>query len=206
MPRALRTRVHAILVAAIAASVAGCSLVGGGDPTPRVVYVTPPPTPVVIYVTPVPATATPVTPAANAPATPAPTPKPAREPRPERTRKPRPTRPPVSEDQRAFERLIKAHIPDSFRSVCKPNRTGLPPNALAGMDCPIGRGQPVKLVGYYIFETLGAMDAAYYNRLSEYGVAFSVPYGTLGVFVLVAVVCGLIAAILPARRASRQRA
>jgi putative ABC transport system permease protein len=39
--------------------------------------------------------------------------------------------------------------------------------------------------------------------LSKYGVVFAVPYGTLAVFVLVAIVAGMLAAILPARRASR---
>jgi putative ABC transport system permease protein len=39
--------------------------------------------------------------------------------------------------------------------------------------------------------------------LSKYGVVFAVPYRTLAVFVLVAIVAGMLAAILPARRASR---
>jgi putative ABC transport system permease protein len=39
--------------------------------------------------------------------------------------------------------------------------------------------------------------------LSDYGVVFAVPYGTLTVFVGVAVLAGMLAAILPARRASR---
>jgi len=39
--------------------------------------------------------------------------------------------------------------------------------------------------------------------LSKYGIVFAVPYGTLTVFVLVAIAAGMLAAILPARRASR---
>ena len=39
--------------------------------------------------------------------------------------------------------------------------------------------------------------------LSDYGVVFAVPYGTLTVFVGVAILAGMLAAILPARRASR---
>ena len=39
--------------------------------------------------------------------------------------------------------------------------------------------------------------------LSDYGVVFAVPYGTLSVFVGVAILAGMLAAILPARRASR---
>jgi putative ABC transport system permease protein len=39
--------------------------------------------------------------------------------------------------------------------------------------------------------------------LSKYGIVFAVPYGTLIVFVAVAILAGMLAAILPARRASR---
>jgi len=39
--------------------------------------------------------------------------------------------------------------------------------------------------------------------LSDYGVAFAVPYRTLAAFVAVAILAGVLAAILPARRASR---
>jgi putative ABC transport system permease protein len=39
--------------------------------------------------------------------------------------------------------------------------------------------------------------------LSKYGVVFAVPYGTLVVFVGIAILAGMLAAILPARRASR---
>ena len=41
------------------------------------------------------------------------------------------------------------------------------------------------------------------TALSQYGVVFSVPYGTLVVFVGIAILAGMLAAILPARRASR---
>ena len=39
--------------------------------------------------------------------------------------------------------------------------------------------------------------------LSQYGIVFAVPYGTLAVFVGVAILAGMLAAILPAKRASR---
>ena len=41
------------------------------------------------------------------------------------------------------------------------------------------------------------------QAISQYGVAFAVPVGTLIVFLGVAVTAGMLAAILPARRASR---
>jgi putative ABC transport system permease protein len=41
------------------------------------------------------------------------------------------------------------------------------------------------------------------TALSQYGVVFAVPYRTLAVFVGVAILAGMLAAILPARRASR---
>jgi ABC-type lipoprotein release transport system permease subunit len=41
------------------------------------------------------------------------------------------------------------------------------------------------------------------HRLGRYGVTFDVPWGSLGSFVVVSVVAGLGAALLPARRASR---
>jgi putative ABC transport system permease protein len=41
------------------------------------------------------------------------------------------------------------------------------------------------------------------TALSKYGVVFAVPYGSLAVFVAIAVLAGMLAAILPARRASR---
>jgi putative ABC transport system permease protein len=41
------------------------------------------------------------------------------------------------------------------------------------------------------------------QALSQYGVDFSLPVGTLAVFALVAVLAGVLAAVLPARRASR---
>src|SRR4051794_5286099 len=41
------------------------------------------------------------------------------------------------------------------------------------------------------------------TALSKYGVVFAVPFGTLAVFVVVAIFAGMLAAILPARRASR---
>jgi putative ABC transport system permease protein len=41
------------------------------------------------------------------------------------------------------------------------------------------------------------------TALSQYGVVFAVPYVTLAVFVVVAIAAGMLAAILPARRASK---
>jgi putative ABC transport system permease protein len=41
------------------------------------------------------------------------------------------------------------------------------------------------------------------TALSQYGIVFAVPYGTLTVFVGVAILAGVLAAILPAKRASR---
>jgi len=41
------------------------------------------------------------------------------------------------------------------------------------------------------------------TALSQYGVVFAVPYGTLVAFVGIAILAGILAAILPARRASR---
>ncbi len=41
------------------------------------------------------------------------------------------------------------------------------------------------------------------TALSQYGIVFAVPYGTLGVFVGVAIMAGMLAAILPAKRASK---
>jgi putative ABC transport system permease protein len=39
--------------------------------------------------------------------------------------------------------------------------------------------------------------------LSQYGIVFAIPYGSLAAFVGVAIFAGVLAAILPARRASR---
>jgi putative ABC transport system permease protein len=39
--------------------------------------------------------------------------------------------------------------------------------------------------------------------LSQYGIVFAVPVGTLAVFIVIAILAGMLAAILPARRASR---
>jgi ABC-type antimicrobial peptide transport system permease subunit len=40
------------------------------------------------------------------------------------------------------------------------------------------------------------------RRSARYGIAFAVPYGTLIIFLGIAVAAGMLAAILPARRAS----
>jgi putative ABC transport system permease protein len=41
------------------------------------------------------------------------------------------------------------------------------------------------------------------TALSKYGIVFAVPAKTLAIFVLVAILAGMLAAILPAKRASR---
>ena len=150
-----------LFVAAIAMSTAACAAASSPEKTTLVIYVTPPPTPIVIYVTPAP-TALVVSPTSA----PIPTVKPTRRPTPKPT--PKPTATPVSEDQRAYERLIAARIPEAFRDDCV-SKLHLPPNALAGLECEV-RAPEVKLVGYYIFDTKTAMEAAYYNRLTEYGI------------------------------------
>ena len=60
------------------------------------------------------------------------------------------------------------------------------------------------LIGAALGLPLGiALAALVTEALSKYGVSFSLPVGTLAVFTVVAVVAGVLAAIAPARRASR---
>jgi putative ABC transport system permease protein len=60
------------------------------------------------------------------------------------------------------------------------------------------------LIGATLGIAVGMFLAALVTRaLSDEGIVFAVPYGTLLVFVLVAIAAGMLAAILPARRASR---
>ncbi len=60
------------------------------------------------------------------------------------------------------------------------------------------------LIGAALGLPLGVGLAALVTQsLSEYGVSFSVPVGTLAVFTVVAVIAGVLAAIAPARRAAR---
>jgi putative ABC transport system permease protein len=60
------------------------------------------------------------------------------------------------------------------------------------------------LIGAALGLPLGVGLAALVTQsLAEYGVSFSLPVGTLSVFTLVAIVAGILAAIAPARRASR---
>ena len=60
------------------------------------------------------------------------------------------------------------------------------------------------LIGAALGIGVGIFLAALASRaLSDYGMVFSVPVGALSVFVGVAIVAGMLAAILPARRASR---
>ena len=41
--------------------------------------------------------------------------------------------------------------------------------------------------------------------LADWGIAFSLPVGTMAVFVVVAIVAGVAASVMPARRAARLR-
>jgi putative ABC transport system permease protein len=60
------------------------------------------------------------------------------------------------------------------------------------------------LIGAALGLPLGvALAALVTQSLSEFGVSFSLPMGTLAVFTVVAVLAGVLAAIAPARRASR---
>ena len=62
----------------------------------------------------------------------------------------------------------------------------------------------IALIGAGIGLPLGVGLAALVIRsLSQFDVGFSLPVGTLAVFTVVAIVAGLLAALLPARRASR---
>jgi putative ABC transport system permease protein len=60
------------------------------------------------------------------------------------------------------------------------------------------------LIGAALGIAVGLFLAGIVTRaLSEYGVVFALPYGTLAVFVVASIGAGMLAAILPARRASR---
>jgi putative ABC transport system permease protein len=60
------------------------------------------------------------------------------------------------------------------------------------------------LIGAALGIAVGIFLAALATRaLSDYGMVFSVPVRALSVFVVIAIVAGMLAAILPARRASR---
>jgi putative ABC transport system permease protein len=62
------------------------------------------------------------------------------------------------------------------------------------------------LIGAALGLPLGLMLSGLVSRaLSEQGLVFKVPTGSLIVFVVVAIVAGVAAAIVPARRASRLR-
>ncbi len=66
------------------------------------------------------------------------------------------------------------------------------------------KSQITALIGAALGIPLGIGIAALTTRaLSEWGVALSIPVGMLAVFTVVAVVVGVVAAVLPARRASR---
>jgi hypothetical protein len=120
-------------------------------PTPLTVYVTPAPTPTIVYLTPA------TTDKAR--------PKPAARPAPRSTPRPAPT---PSDRTLAYERLIRAHVPGSFRSTCV-HTTTLPPLAVAGLDCS-PRGAVVADVGYYLFQSQTDMNAAFFNRMATYHV------------------------------------
>jgi putative ABC transport system permease protein len=60
------------------------------------------------------------------------------------------------------------------------------------------------LIGAALGLPLGVFLAALLTQaLSDYGVVLSIPLGMLGAFTVVAILAGVGAAILPARRASR---
>jgi putative ABC transport system permease protein len=60
------------------------------------------------------------------------------------------------------------------------------------------------LIGAALGIAVGMFLAALVTQaLSDEGIVFAVPYATLAVFVVVAIAAGMLAAILPARRASR---
>ena len=60
------------------------------------------------------------------------------------------------------------------------------------------------LIGAALGIALGFFLAALVTRaLASQGVVFAVPWGQVGIFVVAAVVVGILAAILPARRAAR---
>jgi hypothetical protein len=92
-----------------------------------------------------------------------PTPKPTAQPRPEPT--PRPTQP-------AFNRAERYLIDGIMRGEgdCRPVRTGLPGEAIAGIDCDLV-STPVARMGYYLFENDADMLAAYLDRMRAEGVA-----------------------------------
>jgi putative ABC transport system permease protein len=60
------------------------------------------------------------------------------------------------------------------------------------------------LIGAALGIAVGAFLAALVTQaLADEGIVFAVPYGTLAVFVVVAIAAGMLAAIFPARRAAR---
>jgi putative ABC transport system permease protein len=62
----------------------------------------------------------------------------------------------------------------------------------------------IALIGAGIGLPLGVgLGALVIQSLAQFDVSFSLPVGTLAIFTVVAVVAGLLAALLPARRASR---
>jgi putative ABC transport system permease protein len=58
------------------------------------------------------------------------------------------------------------------------------------------------LIGVVLGIPVGLVLAALIGRAIKFG-AFVVPWGYLGIFVVAAVIAGIVAAIFPARRASR---
>jgi putative ABC transport system permease protein len=60
------------------------------------------------------------------------------------------------------------------------------------------------LIGAALGMPIGIAAAALVTRsMSEYEVGFSLPIATLAAFALVAIAAGIVAAVLPARRAGR---
>jgi putative ABC transport system permease protein len=60
------------------------------------------------------------------------------------------------------------------------------------------------LIGVALGMPLGILLAALVTRaLDEFELRFAIPWASLGVLAMIAIVVGIVAAILPARRASR---
>ncbi len=79
--------------------------------------------------------------------------------------------PPVSAplmDQVAAEARLLAGVRASLREACKPLRAGLPEEAVAGLDCPLG-DPVVKRVRAYLFREQTDLLDAYFARLARAG-------------------------------------
>jgi putative ABC transport system permease protein len=78
------------------------------------------------------------------------------------------------------------------------------PMALAEVLRLGGRDAVTALIGAALGIAVGIFLAGLTTlALSDYRVVFALPYRSLAIFVIVAIAAGVLAAILPARRASR---